>query len=61
MTELQRQSQQAKEILTQAVAKDMEKKRRLGQYAVIFRNGEPTRILPGRLSGQGQSKDGAAP
>jgi hypothetical protein len=32
------------ETLKQAVAKALERKRRLGQYAVVWRNGRPTKI-----------------
>jgi hypothetical protein len=32
---------QALEILRQSVAKALEKKRRLGQYAVVWKNGKP--------------------
>lgn len=55
MTEIQRQSQQAKEVLRRAVAEALERKRRLGQYAVIFQNGKPVRIDPGHIPGQGNS------
>lgn len=46
MTEIQRRSQQAKEALRRAVAEALDKKRRLGQYAVIYQNGKPVYILP---------------
>ncbi len=32
------------EALRQAVSKDLERKRRLGQYAVVWKDGAPTRI-----------------
>lgn len=47
MTDIQRQSQQVKEALKRAVDFALERKRLLGQYAVIFQNGQPTRIEPG--------------
>lgn len=50
MTEIQRRSQQAKEVLQRAVAEALEKKRRLGQYAVIYQNGKPVHILPDQAS-----------
>ncbi|MHB1590459.1 MAG: hypothetical protein ACYCTW_02850 [Sulfuricella sp.] len=53
MTEIQRQSQQVKEALRRAVAAALERKRRLGQYAVFFQNGQPVRIEPGQTTGQG--------
>jgi len=49
MTELQRHSQQVREALRQAVARAMETKRRLGQYAVIFKDGKPVRVPPEQL------------
>ena len=39
MTELQRQSRRVKEVLARAVAEALERKRRLGQYAIIYENG----------------------
>ncbi|MEE9345449.1 MAG: hypothetical protein V3U88_07560 [Methylococcales bacterium] len=44
MTELQQKSIRVKEALQQAVSEALEHKRRLGQYAVIFKNGKPVRI-----------------
>lgn len=35
------EGQQVLEILRQSVSKALEKKRRLGQYAVIWKNGKP--------------------
>lgn len=52
MTELQRRSQRVKEVLGRAVAEALERKRRLGQYAVVFENGRPVRIEPDRAAGQ---------
>ncbi|MDA8160404.1 MAG: hypothetical protein M0T76_06765 [Desulfobacteraceae bacterium] len=54
MTEIQRQSQLAKEALRLAVAEVLERKRRLGQYAVISRNGKPVRIEPEELPALGK-------
>lgn len=50
MTEIQRQSKQARDALAQAVAVVLDKKRRLGQYAVIFQNGRPVRVSPEQLA-----------
>ena len=33
-------------ILRQAVSEALERKRRLGQYAVVWQDGRPVRILP---------------
>jgi len=54
MTELQRRSQLVKEALGRAVAEALERKRRLGQYAVIFENGKPVRIEADRITVQGR-------
>jgi len=43
-SETSRESQVALDALKRAVAHALEKKRRLGQYAVVWRNGEPARI-----------------
>jgi len=48
MTEIQRQSILAKEMLERAVAKALERKQRLGQYAVVYENGKIVRIEPHR-------------
>lgn len=49
MTEIQRHSQQAREALKRAVAEALERKRRLGQYAVFFQNGKPVRVELDRI------------
>jgi hypothetical protein len=51
-TELQKQSQRVKEALARAVAEALDRKRRLGQYAVVYENGRPVRIEPGSSPGQ---------
>lgn len=38
------QSRQILQVLQQAVAKALEKKRRLGQYAVVWQNGAPVKV-----------------
>lgn len=50
MTDIQRQSQQVKEALKRAVSAALERKQRLGQYAVIFQNGQLVRIEPGVIA-----------
>lgn len=49
MTELQQHSLKVNEALRLAVAKALETKRRLGHYAVIFRDGKPVRVPPEEL------------
>ena len=44
MTEIQRRARYMRDALARAVAQALERKRRLGQYAVIFKNGKPVRI-----------------
>ncbi len=46
MTEFQERVRLVKEMLAEAVAEVLERKRRLGQYAVIARDGKPYRLLP---------------
>jgi hypothetical protein len=53
MTETQRKSLRARETLRRAVSDDLEKKRRLGQYAVICRNGRPVQLQPEQMPEQG--------
>ncbi len=46
MTELQQRAQLVKEMLSKAVADVLKRKRQLGQYAIIARDGKPYRLLP---------------
>ena len=46
MTTLSTEDQQALDALRSAVAETLERKRRLGQYAVIWRDGGVVRITP---------------
>ena len=46
MTEIQRRAQRALEALRRAVASALDRKRRLGQYAVIYRDGKTVRVEP---------------
>ena len=48
MTETQKRALKAKEVLARAVAEVLERKRRLGQYAVVYRDGRIVRIEPER-------------
>jgi hypothetical protein len=41
-----KRAQQLQQLLSKAVAEALERKRRLGQYAVIARDGKPHRLLP---------------
>ena len=52
MTELQRRSRYVRDALARAVAQALERKRRLGQYAVVFENGKPVRIEANRTREQ---------
>lgn len=60
MHETQRRSQQAKEVLQRAVIKALEQKRRLGQYAVIYQNGQVVRLEPSENADKGRGY-GTAP
>lgn len=44
MTELQERAKFATEMLAKAVAEALERKRRLGQYAVVWRDGKLCRL-----------------
>lgn len=46
MTTLSTEDQQALDALRSAVAEALERKRRLGQYAVIWRDGRAVKINP---------------
>lgn len=46
MTTLSTEDQRALDALRSAVAETLERKRRLGQYAVIWRDGQVVRINP---------------
>jgi len=46
MSTLSADDQRALDALRSAVAEALERKRRLGQYAVIWRNGQAVRIEP---------------
>ena len=46
MSTLSADDQRALDALRAAVAEALERKRRLGQYAVIWRNGQAVRIEP---------------
>lgn len=41
------ESQRALDALRQAVAEALERKRRLGQYAVVWQEGRPVSVIPG--------------
>lgn len=46
--------------LRRAVAKALDRKRRLGQYAVVWRDGRPVRLEPEELGGAGDYGLGAS-
>ncbi len=52
MTELQQHAQRVRETLRLAVARALETKRRLGQYAVIHQDGKTVRLLPEQIPQQ---------
>ena len=61
MTTLSTEDQRALDALRSAVAEALERKRRLGQYAVIWRDGKAVRITPeddvsSKHSGHGESR-----
>jgi len=50
MNKTQRRARRVRETFRKAVADDLDKKRRLGQYAVVFQNGKVVRIDPEQIS-----------
>lgn len=54
MTELQQHARQVCKVLQGAVVKAMETKRRLGQYAVIYRDGKPVRLNSEQIGKTGE-------
>lgn len=50
MTEIQRRARRVRETLRKAVANDLERKRRMGQYAIVFQNDKVVRIEPEQIS-----------
>lgn len=60
MSPLSPETQRALDALRRAVAEALERKRRLGQYAVIWRDGRPVRVIPGEAElTQPQARDKA--
>ena len=54
--------QQALEALKKAVANALERKRRLGQYAVVWRDGQMVRLSPEQIgSAEAYESGGSAP
>ena len=54
MMEDRQYEQQALEALKKAVANALERKRRLGQYAVVWRDGQMVRLSPEQISSAGE-------
>ena len=52
MIETREQSEQVTRALKSAVSDALDRKRRLGQYAVVYKNGKPVRISGDQLSEQ---------
>jgi len=63
MMEDRQYERQALEALRRAVANALERKRRLGQYAVVWRDGQTVRLPPEQLGSVGQyvSRASASP
>ena len=49
MKEVLQRAYKAREILRRAVAKELDRKRRLGQYAVMYKDGKVVRVPPEEL------------
>ena len=62
MSPLSPETERALDSLRQAVAEALERKRRLGQYAVIWQDGRPVQVIPEEAepaSALSQSEPGA--
>lgn len=57
MTELQQRARLIRDVLQKAVTDALERKRRLGQYAVIVRDGKPYYLQPGEHQLEDMSAD----
>ena len=55
MTEFQERVRLVREMLAKAVADVLDRKRRLGQYAVVERDGKPYRLLPSDMPEPGSN------
>ena len=60
MMEDRQYEQQALEALKKAVANALERKRRLGQYAVVWRDGQMVRLSPEQIGSAEEFVSGAA-
>lgn len=54
--DMQSRVEQVREMLAKAVSDKLKKKRRLGQYAVVMRDGQPYRLLPAEMQIQEDCK-----
>lgn len=61
MNELSKDDELALEALRRAVAKALDRKRRLGHYAVVWRDGRPVRLEPEALGSGGGYVSEASP
>ena len=60
MMEDRQYEQQALEALKKAVANALERKRRLGQYAVVWRDGQTVRLSPEQIGSAEEYVAGAS-
>jgi hypothetical protein len=59
MSELSPKDQHALDALRRAVAEALERKRRLGQYAVIWKDGRVVRLEPEEIASSDEREPGA--
>ena len=52
MTDIQKLARQARDTLQRAVDGALDRKRRLGQYAIIYQNGKLIRLEPDQITKQ---------
>ena len=50
MNKLSEEAEQAKKILNQAVQQALYRKKKLGQFAIVNKNGKPERIEPREIN-----------
>lgn len=53
------EGQKILDALNRAVCKALDRKRRLGQYAVMWRNGRVVKVMPDELPCSGEEKEHA--
>jgi D-aminopeptidase len=53
---LKEQAERAEQVLREAVREELQRKSKLGQYAVVYRDGQTRRVPAGELVGDNHRK-----